>query len=231
MKGFTLSHNINSSEASPMFIFRNKSGEVRWGFIHPALQMRFMGMLSKNDSDVYRNVSGITDKKFDDSIYKTIASGNKLNNILARIGNSMSVDVLEKLFKALIDAGVFTHIVPEEDEECMSSTAMFGNSPALAQGDNYAPGDNRAPGLLFKKPIKRKKIAESLNSISLEQEFESGLISAWEYFDKKSKEAGHEITAEDIMFFDKPEKWNDKQPASQEEINKFLNEVKEMLKK
>ena len=164
LKKFTLSHSINSSEDSPMFIFRNKSGEVRWGFIHPALQMRFMGMLSKNDSDVYRDVSDITDKKFDDNIYKTIASGNKLNNILAGIGNSMSVDVLEKLFKALIDAGVFTHIVPEEDEECMSSAAMFGNSPALTQGDNYAPGDNRVPGLLFKKPVKRKKIAEFLNS-------------------------------------------------------------------
>ena len=230
MKGFNFSSTQHTSEASPLFIFRDKKGEIRWGFIHPALQMRFMGMLSKNDSDIYKSVGNITDKKFNDTIYKTMASGNSINDIMARIGNSMSVDVLEKLFRSLINAGVFNHVSFEEDEECMSSADMFPSSPALIQGDNYAPGDNRVPGLLFKKPVKRKKITESAKANSLESAFKNGIISAWEYFDKKSKEVGHEITADDIMFFDNPEKWADKQPATKEEIDKFLADIKEMLK-
>lgn len=78
------------------FILRNKSGQFSWGYIHPAILMKLMGMY-------YNSSSG------DDSIYQSIAkiklaNGRPIsvNGIIRRIGNSMSVTVLEKLFKSLI---------------------------------------------------------------------------------------------------------------------------------
>lgn len=78
------------------FILRNKSGQFSWGYIHPAILMKLMGMY-------YNSSSG------DDSIYQSIAKTKlangrpiSVNGIIRRIGNSMSVTVLEKLFKSLI---------------------------------------------------------------------------------------------------------------------------------
>lgn len=78
------------------FIVRNKSGQFSWGYIHPAILMKLMGMY-------YNSSSG------DDSIYQSIAKTKlangrpiSVNGIIRRIGNSMSVTVLEKLFKSLI---------------------------------------------------------------------------------------------------------------------------------
>lgn len=78
------------------FILRNKSGQFSWGYIHPAILMKLIGMY-------YNSSSG------DDSIYQSIAKTKlangrpiSVNGIIRRIGNSMSVTVLEKLFKSLI---------------------------------------------------------------------------------------------------------------------------------
>lgn len=45
------------------FILRNKSGQFSWGYIHPAILMKLMGMY-------YNSSSG------DDSIYQSIAKQN-----------------------------------------------------------------------------------------------------------------------------------------------------------
>lgn len=86
----------NTKGNEQYFILRNKEGKMAWGTIHPAIYMKLMGMYTKEaggDDDVYQAIMATTLKN---------GKNANLNTVINRVGNSMSVDVLEKLFKSLI---------------------------------------------------------------------------------------------------------------------------------
>lgn len=211
-KGHTLPANAESVGAAHLFIIRSRTGEVKWGYIHPVLIARFLGMMSKEDRDAFNSAKDITKVKFNDKIYKSIREPKQpIKHLIARLGNSMSVSVLEKLFSSLINAGVF-NIKKEnnndEDEEMMSSSSMF--TPTSETGfsaDTYAPGDNRLPNSLFKKPFKRKKLKESYYA-NPEEAFSKGYISAYQLAKIKAEKEGRELTPEEEMFYADPENWD-----------------------
>lgn len=237
-KSHALPADLKSKGTAHMFIIRSRTGEVKWGYIHPALIARFMGMMGKEDRDAFGSAEDITKVKFNDKIYKTMTDTKPLiKHIIARIGNSMSVSVLEKLFSSLINTGVFDYqplkkveqITKDEDEEMMSSDSMFApTSETGFSADTYAPGDNRLPNSLFKKPLKRKKLKESYYA-NPEEAFSKGYISAYQLAKIKAEKEGRKLTPEEEMFFANPKNWDNKRPATEEETKEFFDEIYELL--
>lgn len=101
LKGSNIPKDLNKTGSANYFILRNKAGSFAWGFIHPGILVKLMGMYTKNsegDDPVWQALSSTK-----------LANGEPIsvNGIIRRIGNSMSVDVLEKLFKSLISMKAF----------------------------------------------------------------------------------------------------------------------------
>lgn len=114
----------------------------------------------------------------------------------------------------------------DEDEEMMSSSSMFTlTSETGFSADTYAPGDNRLPNSLFKKPLKRKKLKESYYA-NPEEAFSKGYISAYQLAKIKAEKEGRELTPEEEMFYADPENWDNKRPATEEEIKDFFAKIK-----
>lgn len=133
--------------------------------------------------------------------------------------------------KDLFDEVELDTLFKDEDEESMTSGAVLGGNHTPQSGDNYAPGDNRLPGLLFKKPIKRKKITESAENrlAQLEIDFENGLLSPYEFFKAKKRLKSEDLTDEELEFF-QDEKTLGKRPATKEELEEFFRYVREITK-
>lgn len=101
LKGSNIPNRVGATGNANYFILRNKSGAFAWGYLHPAILAKLMGMYTKNapgDDDIYQALASTK-----------LANGEAIspNGIIRRIGNSMSVDVLEKLFKSLISMKAF----------------------------------------------------------------------------------------------------------------------------
>lgn len=101
LKSSTIPSKLGGTGNAKYFILRNKAGTFAWGYLHPAIIAKLMGMYTKNasgDDDVYQALASTK-----------LANGDPIspNGIIRRIGNSMSVDVLEKLFKSLISMKAF----------------------------------------------------------------------------------------------------------------------------
>lgn len=104
MRGHTYPGAHGQASAATYYILRNEKGRIKAGYLTPEILMHFMGMeLTKN-----KNIS-IENNQLYEIMKASVLSKKKpsYNTIVARIGNSMNVNVLEKLIGSLVKLKAF----------------------------------------------------------------------------------------------------------------------------